>query len=100
MRFFIKIGVLETIHGEYDVVARKAIGEQLQKLAASGKMENGGAFGDSRGGYMVLNVDSPAELRELLGLPLLVNAHIESHPLTTFEELAAFFKKHAATTDT
>jgi len=54
MRFFIKIDVLETIHGEYDAVARKAIGEQLQKLAISGKMENGGAFGDTRGGYMVL----------------------------------------------
>ena len=99
MRFFVKIAISETIHGAEDVQVRRAVGEQIQKVAASAKMESGGAFGDSRGGYMILNVDTSGELRELVGLPFLANAQIECHPLTSFEELAAFFKKHTSTSN-
>jgi hypothetical protein len=99
MRLFVEFVAFESIHGPEDVVVRKAIGEQLQKIIASGKMESGGSFGDTRGGYMILNVNSPAELRELLGLSYLAHFHIESHPLMTFEEQLAFFKKVEAITN-
>lgn len=99
MKFFVKMAISETIHGAEDVQVRKAVGEQTQKIVASGKMESGGAFADSRGGYMILNVDSTTEVRELIGLPYLANAHIECHPLTSFEEMMAFFKKHVASTN-
>ena len=93
MRFFVKLAAHESIHGAEDDVVRKAVGEQLQKIIASGKMESGGSFGDARGGYMILNVNSGAELQELIGLPYLINFQIESHPLITFEEVLGFFKK-------
>jgi hypothetical protein len=92
MRFFVKLVAFDSIHGAEDAEVRKVTGEQLQKIIASGKMESGGAFGDGRAGYMVLNVNSPAELRDLLGLPYLINFNIESHPLMTFEEVLGFFK--------
>ena len=93
MRLFVKFVALDSIHGPEDVEVRKAVGEQLQKIIASGKMESGGSFGDGRAGYMVLNVNSGAELRELIGLPYTANYNIESHPLMTFEEVLGFFKK-------
>jgi hypothetical protein len=99
MRFLVKIVISESIHGAEDVSVRKAVGEQIQKIVNSGKMESGGAFADMCGGYFVLNVDSSTDLRELIGLALLANAHIECHPLTSFEELMAFFKKNAAVTN-
>ena len=92
MRIFVKFDALDSIHGPEDVVVRKAIGEQLKKIIASGKMESGGSFGDVRGGYMILNVNSGAELQELIGLPYLINFQIESHPLITFEEVLGYIE--------
>jgi hypothetical protein len=92
MRFFVKFSVFET--NADDKPIRTAVGVQLQKLLASGKVESGGAFGGSRSGYMVINASSAVELQELIGLPMVTNMHIEVQPLMSFEELGAFFEKH------
>ncbi len=95
MRFFVAMSAFESIHGSEDAEVRKGMGEQIQKIVASGKMESGGAFADIRGGYFVLNVDSSSELKELIGLPFFENYRLECHPLMSFEEVNAFFKKYA-----
>ena len=45
---------------------------------------------------MLVDIDSPAELRELLGFTMLDHFHVETHPVITAEELAEFFERDAA----
>ncbi len=95
MRFFVKFEVFETVIGDANVKRiREAAGKQIQYAQNSGKLVEGGMFGDTRGGFLVLDIDKPSDLYELLGGAILDNCHIESHPVLSFEELGEFFKKH------
>src|ERR671933_796359 len=96
MEIFVKFEVFDTIYDREDVLAlRQAVGRQLQQIQQSGKGKEICAFSDARGGFMLVEVDSPAELRNLLGSAMLDHFHIETHPVTTIEELAEFFEREA-----
>lgn len=56
---------------------------------------DGAVFADARGGYFILDIDSAQEYQELLG-DVVDLARVESHPLVSFEDLAAFFEKQAS----
>jgi hypothetical protein len=95
MRFFVKFEVFETVTGDAEVKRiREAAGSQIQKAQNSGKLVEGGMFGDKRGGFLLLDLDKSSDLYELLGGAILDNCQIESHPVLSFEELTEFFKKH------
>ena len=95
MRFFVKFEMFETLTGDDDVKrVREAAGRQIQQVQNSGKLVEGGMFGDKRGGFLVLDIDKSSDLYELLGGAILDNYHIESHPVLSFEELMEFFKAH------
>jgi hypothetical protein len=95
MRFLIKFEVFESITGDAEVNrVRKLLGPQIQQAQNSGKLVDGGMFGDQRGGFMVVDLDKPSDFHELLGGAILDNCHVESHPVLSFEELGEFFKKH------
>ncbi len=95
MRFFVKFEIFETLTSESDVkLVREAAGRQIQLVQNSGKLVEGGMFGDQRGGFLVLDIDKSSDLYELLGGAILDHCHIESHPVLSFEELGEFFKKH------
>ncbi len=95
MRFLIKFEVFEMVTGDAEVKhLREAVGRQIQQAQNSGKLVEGGMFGDKRGGFLLVDLDKPADFYELLGGAVLDNCHIESHPVLSFEELGAFFKKH------
>ncbi len=95
MRFLIKFEVFDTVTGDAEVKhLREAVGRQIQQAQNSGKLVEGGMFGDKRGGFLLVDLDKPADFYELLGGAVLDNCHIESHPVLSFEELGAFFKKH------
>jgi hypothetical protein len=95
MRFFVKFEVFETVTGDAEIKRiREAAGRQIQQVQNSGKLVEGGMFGDKRGGFLVLDIDKSSDLYELLGSAILDNCHIESHPVLSFEELGEFFKKH------
>jgi len=95
MRFFVKFEVVETLTGDDEVkLAREVLGRQIQKAQNSGKLVEGGMFGDKRGGFLVVDIDKSSDLYELLGGAILDNCHVESHPVLSFEELGEFFKKH------
>jgi hypothetical protein len=97
MRFFVKFEVFETLTGNTDVNrVREAAGRQIQHVQNSGKLVEGGMFGDKRGGFLVLDMDKASDMYDLLGGALLDNCHVESHPVLSFEELGEFFKKHPA----
>jgi hypothetical protein len=42
---------------------------------------------------MLVDIDSPVELRNLLGSPMVDHFHLETHPVITAEELADFFER-------
>jgi hypothetical protein len=95
MRFLVKFEVFETVIGDANVKhVREAAGRQIQQAQNSGKLIEGGMFGDKRGGFLLLDIDNSSDLYELLGGAILDNCHIESHPILSFEELGEFFKKH------
>jgi hypothetical protein len=45
---------------------------------------------------MLVDIDSPAELINLLGSSMLDRLDIETHPVITTEELAEFFERDVA----
>lgn len=95
MRFFVKFEVLESITGDAEVKrVREAAGRQIQYAQDSGKLVQGGMFGDERGGFLILDIDKSSDLYELIGGAFLDNCHVEGHPVISFEELGEFFKKH------
>ena len=97
MEVFVKFEVFDTIYAQEDVlVLRQAVGSQIQQIQESGKLKEFRAFSDARGGFMLVDIDSPAELRELLGFTMLDHFHVETHPVITAEELAEFFERDAA----
>ncbi len=95
MRFLIKFEVFEAVTGDAEVKRlREAVGPQIQQIQNSGKLVEGGMFGDKRGGFLLVDLDKSPDFYELLGGAILDNCHIESNPVLSFEELGEFFKKH------
>ena len=95
MKHFVKFEVFETITNNEEVKrVREAAGKQLQQIQSSGKLVEGGMFGDARGGFLVFDLEGPSDLYELLGNAIFDNCRIESHPIVSFKELGEFFKKH------
>jgi hypothetical protein len=96
MEVFVKFEVFDTIYNREDtLVVRQAIGRQIQHIQQSGKLKEFRAFSDARGGFMLVDIDSAGELRDLLGFAMLDHFHIETHPVITAEELAEFFERDA-----
>jgi hypothetical protein len=95
MRFFVKFEAFETIIGDEEVKrVREALARQIQKIQNSGKLIEGGMFGDKRGGFVIVDLDKSSDMLELLRGEVLDNCRVESHPVMSFQEIAEFFKKH------
>ena len=97
MDVFVKFVVFDTITDREEVLRlRQVVGQQMQKIQESGKVTQLRVFSDARGGFMVVDIDSPEELFELFGSAIIDHFHIETHPLITVETLAEFFERDAA----
>ena len=97
MEVFVKFEVFDTIYDREDVLAlRQVAGSHIQQIQESGKVKEFRAFSDARGGFMLVDIDSAGELRELIGFTMLDHFHIETHPVRTVEELVEFFERDAA----
>ena len=97
MEVFVKFEVFDTITNREEVLRlRQLVGQQMQQIQESGKVAQLGIFSDARGGFMLVDVDSPEELFELFGAAIIDHFHIETHPLITVEALAEFFERDAA----
>ncbi len=95
MRFLIKFEVFESVTGDAEVKrVREAAGRQLQQAQNSGKLVEGGMFGDQRGGFLLVDLDKTPDFYELLGGSILDNCNVESHPVLSFDELVEYFKTH------
>lgn len=63
MRFLVTTEVFETIHKEEDLKRQaELITSQIKTIMNSGKLVNGGQFGDRRGHFFVIDVANELEL--------------------------------------
>ena len=94
MRIFVRTEVFETITTIEEITrVRQAVGQQIKKIMDSGKLELGWVAADARSPMFIFNVDSATEVRELLDV-FLNHCKVETHPITSLEELAKFFEEH------
>jgi muconolactone delta-isomerase len=97
MEVFVKYEVFDTITDREQVLrVRQVVGAQFQRIQESGKVKAMRIFADARGGFILLDLDSPEELFDLLGAPIFDHFHVETHPVISVEKLAEFFERDAA----
>jgi hypothetical protein len=66
--------------------------EQINVIMKSGKVKESGLYADERGGYFIIDVDSPEELLHLLA-PIMDVIGITSHPIVPIETLQKLFQE-------
>ena len=97
MGVFVILELFATLSDREQVLrVRHVVGWQIQRIQDAGKATLLRVFSDARGGIALLDVDSPEELFDLLGAPILDHFRVETHPMTTVEHLAEFFERDAA----
>ncbi len=96
MRIFVKTEVFDTITSKEEVQdLRQAFGKQIKKIMESGKLELGWVVADGRMPMFIFNVESAAELMDLLGDTISDHCKVETHPIVSLEDLAKYFEEHA-----
>ena len=73
------------------VVQKNSI-EWLGRILKSGKVKKSGVYADERGGFFIIDVDSPEELIRLLA-PILDVVGITSHPIVSVDSLQKLFQE-------
>jgi hypothetical protein len=73
---------------------QKIIMDQMGVIMKSGKVKYSGVYADARGGFFVIDIDSPEELKGLIG-PLADIVDITAHPIVPIEALAKLFQDMA-----
>ena len=68
--------------------------EQLDVIMKSGKVKESGLYADERGGFFIIDVDTPEELFRLVG-PLIDIIGITSHPIVSIDALQKMFQEMA-----
>ncbi len=91
MKFMVTWKAFETITQEQAKTIRAGMGQGLQQMFESPKIKDAGFFADSRGMYLILDVDLADEILELLGPEILDNGYVESHPITSAERVGELF---------
>jgi len=93
MRFLVNFEVFPHVFERAGVLdLRRQVGEAMQRIIATGKVESSGIRLGRRGGYMVVDINSPAEFLDLTG-ELVDYVRFDFEPLISFEELGAYFQK-------
>jgi hypothetical protein len=78
-----------------DKRVREAVGPHLQRVMQSGKVREAGIFSDTRGGFFLVDIDTPEELFELFGPEVYANFQMEAHPVTSMEKIGELFQRWA-----
>jgi len=93
MRFHVEIIARENFEPMSAVPIQKMVYEQLNSLVESGKVKQYGIYADERGGFLIVEADTPEELDEMLG-PFFDSMAIKAHPYVFLPTLKAFFDKY------
>jgi len=68
--------------------------EWINVIMKSGKVKESGLYADERGGFFIIDVDTPEELLRLLA-PLIDVIGITSHPIVSIDTLQKMFQEMA-----
>ena len=90
MRFHVELIARDNFDPIGAVPVQKMIFDQLNKLVNSGKVEEHGIYSDERGGFLILNADSPEELFEMIS-PIADAMRVSAHPYVSMKTLKSFF---------
>ena len=73
-------------------VVQKISIEWLGRIQKSGKVKESGVYADERGGFFIIDVDTPEELVGLVA-PILDVVGITSHPIVSLDTLQKLFQE-------
>jgi hypothetical protein len=81
--------------GPADSPAIQKIGfESINAIMQSGKVKESGLYADERGGFFIIDIDTPKELIRLLA-PILDIVGVTSHPIVSIDTLQELMQEMA-----
>jgi hypothetical protein len=72
------------------------LGPQLQKVMESGKVKESGLLSSKRGGFFLVDIDTPEELYELFGPEFYDTCRVDAQPVTSVEKAGEMFQMWAS----
>jgi hypothetical protein len=69
------------------------IGPQMQKIMESGKVRESGLLSSKRGGFFLVDIDTPEELYELFGPEFYDTCRVDAQPVTSTEKAGEMFQR-------
>ncbi len=90
MRFHVDLVVRDNFDPMNAVPVQKMIFAWLSELVKSGKVKEHGIYSDDRGGFLIVDAESPEELFQMLG-PVEDAVTFRAHPYVSSATLKSFF---------
>jgi len=72
------------------------IGPQLQTVMELGKVQESGLLSSKRGGFFLVDIDTPEELYELFGPEFYDTCRVDAQPVTSIEKAGEMFQRWAS----
>ncbi len=72
------------------------LGPQLQKVMESAKVQESGLLSSKRGGFFLVDIDTPEELYELFGPEFYDSCRVDAQPVTSIEKAGEMFQRWAS----
>jgi hypothetical protein len=69
------------------------LGPQMQKIMESGKVRESGLLSSKRGGFFLVDIDTPEELYELFGPEFYDTCRVDAQPVTSTEKAGEMFQR-------
>ena len=92
----INLEVRDTIVLDDDKRIREILGPHLQRLMESEKVQDTDLLCGKRGSFLIVNVDTPEELYELLGPEIYANFETDVQPIATVDRMREVLQQWAA----
>ncbi len=95
MLFHVTWEIYPTVVLDGDKRVREAVGPQLGRLMESNKVREAGILSGKRGGFFLVDIDSPEEIYELMGPEIYANFNLAVHPVTPLDTIGELFQRWA-----
>jgi hypothetical protein len=93
MLYHVTWEVSPTVVLDDDKRVREAVGPQLQRLMQSDKVREAGVLTGKRGGFFLVDIESPEDIYELFGPEIYANFKLEVHPVTPLEKIGKILQR-------
>ncbi len=72
------------------------VGPQIQKIMQSGKVRESGLLSGKRGGFFLVDIDTPEELYELFGPEFYDTCRLDAKAVTSLDRAGELFQRWAS----